>query len=111
MKYIYIYIYIIYIYIYIYKYFKNIIKENLLQEFTLKNIEQTTNYFVAEILQSELLFKRHNKVWTTLNYIELFLILDFTVTWCISVSAFTSLVDNPIGIAISVTGSKVFAVT
>ena len=47
--------------------------------------------------------KKHKKVCTTLNYIEGLLILAFTVTACISISAFASLVgiigitSSPIG--------------
>ena len=55
--------------------------------------------------------KNHKKVCTTLNYIELFLILDSTITRCISISAFASLVGIPIGITSSVIGFKICAIT
>ena len=42
--------------------------------------------------------RKHKKVCTTLNYIEHFLTLAFTITGCISYSAFASLLDIPIGI-------------
>ena len=49
--------------------------ENISQEFRLKNIDETRNYFIKEIDQNELMNKRHKKVCTTLNYIENFFIL------------------------------------
>ena len=67
-------------------------KENLSQEFRLKNIDETKNYFVEEIEQNELMCKKHKKVCTTLNYIEHFLILVSAVTGCISIFVFDSLI-------------------
>ena len=49
--------------------------------------------------------KKHKKIYTTLNYIEHFLILASTVTGCISISAFGFLL--PIGIRSSAIGLKV----
>ena len=62
------------------------------------NIDGTRNYFFEEIKQNELMSRKHNKVCTTLNYIEQLLILASTITRCISVSAFASLLDIPLGI-------------
>ena len=45
------------------------------QEFRLRNIDETRNYFLEKIKQNELMSKKHKKVCTTLNYIEYFLIL------------------------------------
>ena len=39
------------------------------QEFRLKNINETRNYFLEEIQQNELISRKHNKVCTALNYI------------------------------------------
>ena len=44
-----------------------------------KNIHQTRNYFLEEIKQNELMSREHEKVCTTLNYIEDFLILAFSI--------------------------------
>ena len=55
--------------------------------------------------------KKHKKVCTALNYIEYLLILASTVTGCVSISTFASLVGIPIGIASSVVGLKIFAIT
>ena len=68
------------------------VEENIIQEFRLKNIDETRNYFLEEIKQNELMSKKHKKVCTTLNYIEHFFILSFTITGCISISAFSSLI-------------------
>ena len=61
-------------------YFKNMVEENISQEFRLKNIDETRNYFLKEIKQNELISKKQNKVCTTLNYIEHFLIFASTIT-------------------------------
>ena len=58
-------------------------EENISQEFTLKNIDASRNYYIGEIKQNELISKKQQNVCTTLNYIEQFLILAFTVTGCI----------------------------
>ena len=55
--------------------------------------------------------KNHIKVCTTLNYIEHFLILGSTITGCISISAFASLVGIPVGITSSSIGLKICAKT
>ena len=55
--------------------------------------------------------KKHKKVCTTLNYIEHLLILASTITECISISAFISLVGIPIGITSSATGLKTCVIT
>ena len=44
------------------------------------------------------------KVFTTLNYIELFFTLVFLVTGCISISAFAFLIDDPTKIMSSTIG-------
>ena len=49
-------------------------EENKSQEFRLKNVDETRNYLIEEINQSELISKKHKKICTTLNYIEHFLI-------------------------------------
>ena len=55
--------------------------------------------------------RKHKKVCTTLNYIEHFLILASTITGCVSISAFASLVGIPIGITSSAIGLKICAIT
>ena len=87
------------------------LKENISQEFRLKNIDKTRNYCVEEIQQNELMSKKKKKVCTTLNYIEHFLILVSAVNGCISISAFGSLLGIRIGITSSAKGLKIFTIT
>ena len=54
--------------------------------------------------------KKHKKVCTTVNYIGHLLILASTVTGCISISAFASLVSTLIGIAGSAAGIKMWLI-
>ena len=42
-------------------YFKNIVEEKISQEFRLKNIDETRNYFLEEIKQKELISKKQKK--------------------------------------------------
>ena len=77
----------------------------------MKNIDETRNYLIEEINRNELMSKKHKKVCTTLNYIEHFLILGSTITGCVSISAFASLVGIPIGIASSTIGLKICVIT
>ena len=55
--------------------------------------------------------KKQERVWTTLNYIEHFLTMASTITGCISISVFTSLIGIPIGITSSAIGLKICAIT
>ena len=68
-------------------------EENESQEFRLKNI--------GEINQNELMSKKHKNVYRVLNYIEQPLVLVSTVTRCIFISFFASLVGIPIRITSS----------
>ena len=86
-------------------------EENVSQEFRLKNIDETRNYFLEEIKQNELMSKRHKKVCTNLNYIEHFLIVASKITGCISISAFSSSIGIPLGITSFAIGLKIFAIT
>ena len=91
---------------------KNMAEENISQEYRLKNIDETRNYLIEEINQSELMSKKHKWVCATLNYIEHFLILGSTISgWCISISHFASLVGIPIGITNAATGLNICTVT
>ena len=76
------------------------------QEFRLKNIDDTRNYFLEQIGQNELMSRKHKKVCTTLNYIEHFFILASAITGYISIS---SLVGIPTGITSSAIGLKTCA--
>ena len=76
------------------------VEGNISQEFRFKYIDETRNYFHEEIKRNELI----SNVCTTLNYIEHFPILVFTITGCISISAFDSLLGIPRGITSSAIG-------
>ena len=86
-------------------------EENITQELRLKDIDKTTNYLIEEINRNELMSKKHKKVCTTLNYIEHFLIVASSITECISISVFASLIGIPIGITSSAKELKICAIT
>ena len=60
---------------------------------------------------NELISKKHKNICTTLNYIKHFPILASTITGCISISTFTSLIGIPIGITSSAIGLKIWTIT
>ena len=86
-------------------------EENISLEFRLKNIDETKKYLIEEINRNELMSKKHKKIYTTLNYIEHFIILASTITGYVSISAFASLVGILIGITSSAIGLKICAIT
>ena len=87
-------------------------EENLNQEFKLKKkIDEIRNYLNKEINRNELLSKKHKKVCRVLNYIDHLVIAISTITGCVSISAFASLVGIPIGITSSAIGLKICAIT
>ena len=93
----------------IHNYFKNG-QESISQKIRLKNIDETRNYLLEEMQQNKM-SKKPKKFCTTLNYIEHFLILHSTITGCISISAFASLIGTPIGITSSAIGLTICATT
>ena len=58
-------------------------RENMSQEFSLKNIYETRNHFIKEINQSELIIKKYKTVSTVLNYIKHLLVLASALTGCV----------------------------
>ena len=54
--------------------------------------------------------RKYKKVCTTINYIEHFLSLASTITGCISISAFTSLLGITIRITSFAIGLKLYAI-
>ena len=74
-------------------------------------MDETTNYWIEETNQNELMSKKHKKVYRVLNYIEHLLISIFTVSGCIFISAFASLVGIPIGIRSSAIELKICLIT
>ena len=55
--------------------------------------------------------EKHKKSYGHLNYVEHLLILVSTITNCVSISAFASLVCVPVGITSSAVGIKICAIT
>ena len=74
-------------------------EENIGQKFRLTEIDKARNYFIKEIKQNDLITKTHKKICKTLDYIEHLLIIVCTVTECVSISAFVSLVSIAAGVA------------
>ena len=86
-------------------------EENMNQEFRLKKIDEIRNYLIEEINRNELMSKKHKKPCRVLNYIDHSFIVISTITGCVSISAFASLVGIPIGIASSTIGLKICVIT
>ena len=53
------------------------VEESIIQEFNLKNIDETRLYLLEEIKQIELISKNHKKVCTALKFIEPFSYCSF----------------------------------
>ena len=77
----------------------------------MKNIDESRNYLIEETNRNKLMSKKHKKVCTPLIYIEQSLILASTITGCVSISVFASLIDIPIEITSSAIESKICAIT
>ena len=79
-------------------------------EFRLRIIDETRNYLLGKIKHNDLMSENYKET-KSLNYLENLLILASTVTDCVSVSAFSSLVDIPVGITSSAVGIDICAIT
>ena len=86
-------------------------KKNMNQEFSLKKIEEIRNYLIKEINQNELISKKHKKICRVFNYIDHLLNVISTITGCVFIFVFASLVGVPIGIASSAIALKICAIT
>ena len=86
-------------------------EETMNQEFSLKKIDEIRNYLIEEINRNELLSKKHENVFRVFNYTDQSLIVISTITGCVSISAFASLVGIPIGITSSTIGFKICVIT
>ena len=80
-------------------------------EFRFKKIDETRNYLLDEIKHNYLMIGKYKKTCINLNYVENLFILVSTVTGCVSISAFGSLVRVPVGITSSAVGLKMFGIT
>ena len=60
--------------------------------FILRKIDETRNYLLNDIKHNDLMSEKHKKTCKYLNYVKHLFILVPTVTSCVSISAFASLV-------------------
>ena len=81
------------------------------QESKLKEIGEIRNYLIEQINRNELVIKKHKKVSKVLNYIENLLSVVSTITGCVYIFAFASLVGVQIGIASSTIELKICVIT
>ena len=81
-------------------------KWNVIVDFRLN---ETRNYPLDEIKHNDLISKKHKKVCSELLWTFSFFVS--TISGCVLISAFASLVDVPVGIVSSVVGLKIFAIT
>ena len=86
------------------------VEDSICQEFTLNNIDEKRNSLIEGINRNKLMTKKHKKVCTVLNYYEHFLILGSTITRCVAISAFASLIGISIGITSSIIGLNICAI-
>ena len=92
-------------------YFKNIIEENISQELRFKKYrwnKKLLNWGNKSKLLDEW---EAQKACTTMYYTEHFIFLASTITACVFISSFVSLVDIPIRITSFATGLKTCAIT
>ena len=61
--------------------------------------------------QNELISKKHKKVYSVFNYVDHLPIVISTITRCVSIFAFASLVGIPQGIASSAIRLKSYVIT
>ena len=71
-----------------------------------KKIDETKNYLLEEINHNDSMNEKYQKTCKYLNYVEHLLILVSTVTGCVWISAFASLVCVPVDITNSAVGIK-----
>ena len=81
------------------------------QEFRLKKIDEIINYLIEEISQNELMSKKHEKTCKILKYIEHLLVIISTITRCVFISAFASLVRISIAVTSSAIEAKICVIT
>ena len=85
--------------------------ENINKEFRLKKIDEIRKYLMEEINWNELRSNKRKTIWRALNYIDHTLIIISTITGCVSISAFVSLVGITIGSTSSETELEICIIT
>ena len=81
------------------------------REFRLTKIDETRNKLLEEIKHNDLMSEKYRKTCQYLTHVKHLLILTSIVIGCFSISAFASLVCVPVGIASSVAGISICAIT
>ena len=76
----------------------------------LRKIYETRNYLFDEIKHIDLMSEKYKKTCKYLHYAENLLILISTITGCVSVPAFASLVNINVGITSSSVGIRTCAI-
>ena len=61
---------------------KNKVKENIILDFRLKQIDETRNFPLEEIKHNDLMNEKHKNVCRALNYFEHFLVFACAVSLC-----------------------------
>ena len=77
------------------------------QQFRLKKKYMKKEIIYLKINQIELMSKKHKKVYRVLNYIDHLFTVISTITGCVSISVFASLVAIPKGITSSAIRLKI----
>ena len=85
-------------------------EKDISQEFRLKKIKETNNYFIKKIDQDKWLSNKSKKECATLNYIGHFLTLVCAAIVSISISAFAFLDNISKGIMNSTIGLNICAI-
>ena len=85
--------------------------ENINKEFRLNKIDEIRKYLMKEINWNELRSNKRKTIWRALNYIDHALIIISTITGCVSISAFVSLVGITIGSTSSATELEICIIT
>ena len=73
----------------------------------LRKVDETKNYFSDETKHNDLMSEKYKKTCKYLNCVEQLLILVSTVTGCVLISAFASLVATHVSITSSDAGIKI----
>ena len=80
-------------------------------EFRLRKIDETRAYLLDERKHNDLMSEKNKKTCKNLNYEDNLIILSSTITGCVSISAFASLVCVSVGMTNSALGIKICAIT
>ena len=78
-------------------------------EFRLRKLDETRNYHLDEINHNDLFSEKYEKTCKYINYVANLLILASTISSCISIFVFASLVLVPVGITSSSVGINICA--